>query len=577
MRETHENEGLLNNLVTQFNSKYDCFRELVQNSIDAGSSHISVWAEYETSSGHLGVTKLCVEDYGEGMDEAIIDNQLTRLFASGKEGDLTKIGKFGIGFVSIFAMNPRVVLLQTGRAGEYWELVFHDDRTFTKSRLDYPVEGTTVTLFIPSDFRTHQEIAENTLESLRHWCRHARVEITFENRTPRKGAKEHDVFVVNRPFRELEAEATTYFEEEGTRIVCGYAQRTTYEMYNAGLTLAASPLGENLFPAQLAQRLENVSVKIESRFLEHTLSRDTVMRDEGWRRACELVETVAATQLPEQLLREIAAVLAEPTWTLQTIRRYSRLMTYLAGEPADVLANTYDVPLFRDVNGGYRTPNDVWAAYRKDGRILVTEHPSQLTARLGRMGIPVILGRHLAGGPRSNSPLEVIPQVLALMLGLRTRKTFWGTVRRMLLAADLTAEAAQRMSSPEVVYVPVDVDDAPPEHAVALLEHALRLLEKLGAGYSRVTTFVPTVAQASQPFFVTGRGFGKLMAHPPPSFGQRAHAAVNRKHPHFQRLLQQYAARPQMAAYCLAKALLLADDRMLQDDLKLIAFAQEKA
>ena len=35
---------------------------------------------------------------GEGMNEEIIDHQLTRLFASGKAGDLTKIGKFGIGF-----------------------------------------------------------------------------------------------------------------------------------------------------------------------------------------------------------------------------------------------------------------------------------------------------------------------------------------------------------------------------------------------------------------------------------------------------------------------------------------------
>ena len=48
---------------------------------------------------HLGIH---VDDFGEGMDEAIIDAQLTRMFSSTKENDLTKIGKFGIGF--LFAM-----------------------------------------------------------------------------------------------------------------------------------------------------------------------------------------------------------------------------------------------------------------------------------------------------------------------------------------------------------------------------------------------------------------------------------------------------------------------------------------
>src|SRR5690554_8036960 len=74
------------------------------------------------------------------MDEHIIDTYLTQLFSSSKEDDLTKIGKFGIGFVSVFALNPRAVLVQTGRGGEYWEVLFHEDRTFNKTRLQMPVE-----------------------------------------------------------------------------------------------------------------------------------------------------------------------------------------------------------------------------------------------------------------------------------------------------------------------------------------------------------------------------------------------------------------------------------------------------
>ena len=142
------------NLVTQFSSALDFYRELVQNSIDAGSAAIDVWMEFlpaSDSGADEGTIVIHVDDAGEGMNEAIIDQQLTRLFASSKDGDLTKIGKFGIGFVSIFAPDPRAVLLHTGRGGEAWEVLFHPDRSFTKTRLGSPVEGTQIALYLAGD------------------------------------------------------------------------------------------------------------------------------------------------------------------------------------------------------------------------------------------------------------------------------------------------------------------------------------------------------------------------------------------------------------------------------------------
>jgi HSP90 family molecular chaperone len=108
------------NLVTQFSSALDFDRELVQNSIDAGSSTVDVWLHFIPSEGAEGVTEIHVDDYGEGMNEPIIDRQLTQLFSSTKENDLTKIGKFGIGFVSVFALEPEGVLVHTGVDGELW-------------------------------------------------------------------------------------------------------------------------------------------------------------------------------------------------------------------------------------------------------------------------------------------------------------------------------------------------------------------------------------------------------------------------------------------------------------------------
>ena len=87
----------------------------IQNAVDAGSTEIDIRFEYV--DGRLVVH---VDDYGEGMDRHIIDTKLTRLFSSSKEGDRTKIGRFGIGFVSVFALQPEVICLDTSRAGEHW-------------------------------------------------------------------------------------------------------------------------------------------------------------------------------------------------------------------------------------------------------------------------------------------------------------------------------------------------------------------------------------------------------------------------------------------------------------------------
>jgi hypothetical protein len=82
-----------------------------------------------------------VADAGEGMTREIIDNRLTRLFSSAKEGDYTKIGRFGIGFVSVFALDPEIVCVDTGRAGEHWRVVFRRDRSFERIRLTEPGGG----------------------------------------------------------------------------------------------------------------------------------------------------------------------------------------------------------------------------------------------------------------------------------------------------------------------------------------------------------------------------------------------------------------------------------------------------
>ena len=130
-------DDALDRLVNQFSDSMAFFRELIQNALDAGSEDVEVWFEHRD-----GRMVIHVDDWGEGMNREIIETRLTRLFSSSKDGDRTKIGKFGIGFVSVFAPKPKGVLVQTGRDGQYWEVFFNEDRSFYKSPLSTPIEGT---------------------------------------------------------------------------------------------------------------------------------------------------------------------------------------------------------------------------------------------------------------------------------------------------------------------------------------------------------------------------------------------------------------------------------------------------
>ena len=120
-------EEVFKNLVDQFSDPFTCLRELVQNAMDAGTEQIDIRTSYLSDPG--GVC-LEIRDFGEGMNRDIIDGKLTRLFSSDKENDLTKIGKFGIGFVSVFSLKPELVTVDTGRDGEYWRIAFDGGTDF---------------------------------------------------------------------------------------------------------------------------------------------------------------------------------------------------------------------------------------------------------------------------------------------------------------------------------------------------------------------------------------------------------------------------------------------------------------
>lgn len=327
--ESHDGRGLadeaLDNLVHQFARPLDFLRELVQNSIDAGTPRIEVRVRYtpaKPGDTKPGVVAIHVDDWGEGMDETIIDSQLTRMFSSTKEDDLTKIGKFGIGFTSIFAIQPDAVLLRTGRHGENWELIFHRDRSYDKVRIETPVDGTKITLLKHMPAERVPAFCAEARWVLSYWCEHSSVPVIFWDNTEAEEAAAADTAdpfaafedpvtavgpgpeAVSRPLS-VDTELSVHHVEDAVEVVCGVTDTPGYGFYNGGLTLVHTTESASL--ENWADRLGHLAFKVKYDRLEHTLTRDNVLCDEHWEKAMKVVAR-AADLLRERMVDHLAGI-----------------------------------------------------------------------------------------------------------------------------------------------------------------------------------------------------------------------------------------------------------------------------
>jgi hypothetical protein len=264
-------------------------RELVQNALDAGSPEVDVYTEFRPSpqDPERGVMVIGVDDYGEGMDRHTIDTKLTRLFSSAKDGDLTKIGKFGIGFVSVFSLRPDAVCVDTSRGGEHWRILFRADRSFVRIAREQPVDGTKIQVIKAATRAEHADIATRAEATLRFWCKHVAGTVRW-----------HDDDIAE-PFDLPGALCTVRHESPSLRAVVGYlpGSAATHGFYNRGLTL---------LEGHEAGFLDGVAFKADSKHLEHTLARNDVMRDANFDEVMAVVRRLAAEQLDAALMAAVA-------------------------------------------------------------------------------------------------------------------------------------------------------------------------------------------------------------------------------------------------------------------------------
>jgi len=275
-------ETVLQELISQFSDPLAYLRELVQNAIDAGTQEVWIRLEYDNDTA-----RIFVEDWGEGMTRDIIENKLTRLFSSTKDDDYTQIGRFGIGFVSVFAMEPDLVVLDTARGGETWRVLFHPDRSYELIRLNIPVEGTQIQILKKMPREEFDQLRERARTVTGMWCRHARIPVLFEGED------------VRQPF-EVDALIHTTYEEPGTRVVAGFSSRidSPFGFYNSGLTLSEGN----------GRQWPHLSFKVDSRYLEHTLTRDQILEDRHFHKVRAILDRLYKHDLPNQLFSRLEAL-----------------------------------------------------------------------------------------------------------------------------------------------------------------------------------------------------------------------------------------------------------------------------
>jgi molecular chaperone HtpG len=354
---------LVEELVHQFSDPYAFYRELIQNSIDAGSSRIEVTLSYrpERSSG-LAIAQ--VQDWGEGMNRRIIEDYLLTKFRSSKENDLTKIGKYGIGFVSLFALTPDAVAVDTGRDGESWRVLFKKDRSYELIKASEPFEGTRITLHKRMDADAFDVFVQKSREAVVRWCRHSEVEVAFA-----AGASDGRAPAAPSPVREdvkVDAPYQVEHREEGLHVVVGPSrtQPAVTGFYNRGLTLLETP----------TPLLEGVAVKIVSRTLEHTLTRDNVLHNAAYARAVAVAKKLASgpmlDALPDELRKAAEHPDAKDDW--RVLWRFAREKV-----PAAKL-------WVRAPGGGAR------AAAEVKKTLVVSPKPTPVALRMLAAGTPVV-------------------------------------------------------------------------------------------------------------------------------------------------------------------------------------------
>lgn len=451
--EAPSDQGIVGDVIAQFADQYAFLRELVQNAIDAGTPSIDVKIAWD---GALGRIRVSVRDKGAGMTRDVIENQLLVLFRSTKENDRTKIGKFGIGFASVLAPNPTVVIVETVSAappaGERRRLALQLSRDLTYRLFDAgPATqvGTVVELELPMEASAVDEFIRQCLAALERWCRHAAVPIQAEATGPDGRTRRARI---DRPLGLAGAlvEVRAELDDGQLVIVLGLMEgaQTSLGFFNHGLMLweTTEPL------------IGRYACKIQDARLGHTLSRDNVRRDEAYHRALR-----GARELVAQLLRATEAAL-EAHASAENLGPYTKLDRAVRDAAVGLAPARWHVPLIDPVTIDGAPVRAVPAA---------STHPSwfarkasPLTACLARHGVKLARPGCGPAPVREHDVHELLVLVSPVATPTPYQQTLVDVLETCFSAAGRSPRAVELAQVASDTYLPVLAIAAEPDDAV---------------------------------------------------------------------------------------------------------------
>jgi molecular chaperone HtpG len=399
--------GLVADMVRQFADPYAFLRELVQNSMDAGARRIAVRVE----RGADGLVATSVSDDGCGMTRDVVEGPLLTLFSSSKEGDSDKIGKYGVGFVSVFAIHPDAVEVETWRDKQAWRLVLRPDTSYQLEDAG-PREGsgTRVSLLQRMDGEAFAAHAGRARAALRRWCRHADCAIELRVIEPgdaganggAAGAKTGEPERMDRPLAVLAPVWIKISEEDLTVAVGPSAGSRHLEVpagqegdpelsqsfagfYNRGLTLYET--AEEVIPG-----LSGVRFKAMSPRFQHTLSRDNVRRDDAFREALLRVRAAVRGPLRRELEERLGPAAAAAAGG-RDVAAYVALVEAALAPPIALDPEAIPFPLAHPIEG-QPARADLGALLAWRAPLLTAGAADAITEALARRGVPAVLCCH---------------------------------------------------------------------------------------------------------------------------------------------------------------------------------------
>ncbi len=387
--------GPVAEMVRQFADPYAFLRELVQNAIDADATAIE--ARLELASD--GQVSFAVSDDGMGMDRATIEGPLLTLFRTSKDRDPGKIGRYGVGFVSVFAIEPDLVIVSTRCGQESWVVRVRADHSY---ELEQPSQGresrgTTVTVCkdcAAAEFARHEQQCE---AALRKWCRHCPCALHFHVSNAEQASLRS--MRIDRPLG-VRAACSVIATRDGETFVVGPTAGSSLlqsaeegesdgvdgedfaGFYNRGLTL--------LELTQVPETLRGLRCKVMSPNLQHTISRDDVRRDEAFDKTLESARELASgplrRQLSERLAQEAAVVASGGPDT-----NYTALLVAASQEPTALDLDQLVLPLVDPIGDTITiTAAQLRGATARRKSVLLATESSPLTRAFAAESTPVV-------------------------------------------------------------------------------------------------------------------------------------------------------------------------------------------